>query len=94
MSTIPYYSFKGLNLRRRQPFWILIAGIIVIQMTIAAPQIMLFSIFSLYALSGLVRFLIGKGGTKPSVIDAALPEEEPQESAFSQGLDSDEKSRL
>ena len=94
VSTIPYYSFKGLNLRRRQPFWILIAGIIVIQMTIAAPQIMLFSIFSLYALSGPVRLLIGKRGTKPPVIDVTQPEEEPQEPAFSQGLDSDEKSRL
>jgi CDP-diacylglycerol--serine O-phosphatidyltransferase len=52
VSTIPYYSFKDLHLGSRQPFWTLLLGIIVLQLTIAEPQIMLFSAFSLYASSG------------------------------------------
>lgn len=52
VSNIPYYSFKELHLGRRQPFWTLLVGIILLQLTIAEPQIMLFSIFSLYAISG------------------------------------------
>jgi len=94
VSTLPYYSFKGLNLRRRQPFWIFIVAILVIQMTIAAPQIMLFSIFSLYAVSGPVRFLLGEGRTKPQVREVAPLEEASLTPPFPQGLDSDEKSRL
>ena len=57
VSTIPYYSFKELHLRHREPFWILVLGIIVMSLAIAEPQIMLFSIFSLYALSGPLRVL-------------------------------------
>jgi CDP-diacylglycerol--serine O-phosphatidyltransferase len=60
VSTIPYYSFKDLHLGNRQPFWTLLLGIIVLQLTIAEPQIMLFSAFALYAISGplwvVVRF--------------------------------------
>jgi len=52
VSNIPYYSFKELHLGNRQPFWILLVGIILLQLTIAEPQVMLFSIFSLYAVSG------------------------------------------
>src|SRR5262245_45360353 len=44
VSTIRYYSFKDLHLAHRQPFGMLIIGIIVLQLTIAEPQIMLFSI--------------------------------------------------
>jgi CDP-diacylglycerol--serine O-phosphatidyltransferase len=55
VSNIRYFSFKDLQLARRQPFGMLILGIIVLQLTIAEPQIMLFSISSLYALSGPAR---------------------------------------
>lgn len=93
VSTIPYYSFKGLKLRHRQPFWLLIAGIIIIQLTIAAPQIMLFSIFSLYTISGPVRLLIRKRNPEQLVTDTAHPHEESPLPS-SHGLDSGEKSRL
>lgn len=60
VSNVPYYSFKELHLAHRQPFWTLLLGIIVLQLMIAEPQIMLFSVFSLYAISGplwtVVRF--------------------------------------
>ena len=92
VSTIPYYSFKGLNLRQRQPFWILIAGIIVIQMTIAAPQIMLFLIFSLYTLSGPARMIFRQVRPKPQVRSEAAAI--ANSSASPDHLDSGEKSRL
>ncbi|HKA56210.1 MAG TPA: CDP-diacylglycerol--serine O-phosphatidyltransferase [Candidatus Binatia bacterium] len=57
ISTIPYYSFKELHLRHREPFWILFLGIVVMSLAIAEPQVTLFSIFSLYALSGPARAL-------------------------------------
>ena len=52
VSNIPYYSFKELHFGRRQPFWTLLVGIILLQLTIAEPQIMLFSVFFFYAASG------------------------------------------
>ena len=54
ISTIRYASFKDLNLRDRQPFGLLVVGIILLQLTIAEPQIMLFAITGVYALSGPV----------------------------------------
>lgn len=93
VSTIPYYSFKGLKLRHRQPFWLLIAGIIVIQLTIAAPQIMLFLIFSLYTLSGPMRLLFRKRSTEPLVTNTAQTSGESVVADL-HGLDSGEKSRL
>jgi len=85
VSTVPYYSFKDLHLRHRQPFWLLIVGIIVVQVTIAQPQLMLFSIFSLYTLSGPVTLLLrGRSTTVPTL--------EP--TAAARGLDSDKESSL
>ena len=72
ISNIRYYSFKELHLRHRQPFWILILAIIVTQLTIAEPQVMLFSIFSLYMLSGPVRALTRLWGSGTS--QDAVPE--------------------
>lgn len=61
VSTIPYFSFKELPFARRQPFWLLIVGILLIQLTIAEPQLMLFSAFACYALSGPLRAVIRLG---------------------------------
>lgn len=78
VSSIPYYSFKEIHLYNRQPFWTLLLGIILIQLTIAEPQIMLFSLFACYALSGpvavLIRFVrtgkIREEGEPEAMIDA------------------------
>jgi CDP-diacylglycerol--serine O-phosphatidyltransferase len=85
VSTVPYYSFKDFHLRHRQPFWLLIVGIIVVQVTIAEPQLMLFSIFLLYALSGPVMMF-------PRLRSTNAPPLEP--SASDRGLDSDKESSL
>lgn len=85
VSTVPYYSFKDLQLRHRQPFWLLIVGIIMVQVTIAEPQLMLFSIFSLYALSGPVMVLPRLRSTPSSSLGPP---------AENRGLDSDKESSL
>lgn len=93
VSNIGYYSFKELHLRHRQPFWILILGIVLIQLTIAEPQIMLFSIFSLYAVSGPARALarLWKRGKSPGAVPAGSAGSGPQ---LPRALDSDKESSL
>jgi CDP-diacylglycerol--serine O-phosphatidyltransferase len=58
VSNVKYFSFKENELYRRQPFWMLVAVIIVLKLTIAEPQIMLFAGFSLYASSGPLRWVM------------------------------------
>jgi len=52
VSNFQYFSLKQLNLKKRHPFWILVSAIIFIKLTIAEPQIMFFTVFLLYTLSG------------------------------------------
>jgi CDP-diacylglycerol--serine O-phosphatidyltransferase len=92
VSTIPYYSFKELRLRHRGPFWILILGIMVMSLAIAEPQIMLFSIFSLYAFSGPARAL-GRLWQKRT-LQVAAPESRAGSRQPLRPLDSDEESSL
>jgi CDP-diacylglycerol--serine O-phosphatidyltransferase len=58
VSEVPYYSFKDIHLQERQPFWLLIALILVAKLVIAQPQIMLFTGISLYLLSGPVWWVM------------------------------------
>jgi len=58
VSNIKYFSFKETELYRRQPFWMLVAVIIILKLLVAEPQIMLFAGFSLYASSGPVRWVV------------------------------------
>ncbi|HVM95163.1 MAG TPA: CDP-diacylglycerol--serine O-phosphatidyltransferase [Candidatus Acidoferrales bacterium] len=62
VSSIKYFSFKEGGLYRRQPFWALVAGIIIFKLLIAEPQIILFTAFALFAASGPFRlvFVLGK----------------------------------
>ncbi|MFI5364665.1 MAG: CDP-diacylglycerol--serine O-phosphatidyltransferase [Candidatus Binatia bacterium] len=55
VSNIKYFSFKETELYHRQPFWILIALIVLLKLFIAEPQIMLFATFLLFASSGPAR---------------------------------------
>jgi CDP-diacylglycerol---serine O-phosphatidyltransferase len=52
VSNFHYFSLKQLDLKKRHPFWMLISAIILIKLTIAEPQIMFFTVFLLYTLSG------------------------------------------
>jgi len=57
VSNVLYYSFKEIHIHRRQPFWVLLAVIVVLKLFIAEPQILLFGAFLLYVLSGPARWL-------------------------------------
>lgn len=58
VSNIRYHSFKHLRLRRRKPFHLLVVLLLAILVVAAIPQVMLFLIFFIYALSGPVEFLL------------------------------------
>ena len=52
VSSIPYFSPKNNDLRKRLPIWILVFGIILIKVIITTPHVMFFSLVLLYTLSG------------------------------------------
>jgi CDP-diacylglycerol---serine O-phosphatidyltransferase len=52
VSSFSYFSFKQLALKKKHPFWLLVSAILFIKLCIAEPQIMFFSCFLLYTLSG------------------------------------------
>ena len=53
VSNFHYFSLKQrLVFKKKHPFWVLISGILLIKLFIFAPQIMFFSTFLLYTLSG------------------------------------------
>lgn len=58
VSGVKFFSFKEGDLYKRHPFSLLIAGIIVLKLVIAEPQIMIFAGFGAYALSGPVRWAV------------------------------------
>jgi CDP-diacylglycerol--serine O-phosphatidyltransferase len=80
VSNIKYFSFKETELYRRQPFWILVAVIIVIKLLIAEPQIMLFAAFSLYASSGPLRWVVKRLRVELRRRDRWLDPEPPRHS--------------
>ena len=62
--SLPFYSFKDFNLRKRVPFWVvplIIGGITVIA---ANPPMVLFLLFVAYSLSGYVMWFVKKAAQK------------------------------
>lgn len=58
VSNIQYSSFKYFSLKKRHPIWILISAILSIKVTILYPEVVFFTVFVLYTLSGpLLWFL-------------------------------------
>ncbi len=55
VSNIRYRSFKNFPFRDRKPFHFLVSTVLVLVLFLAAPQPMLFAVFALYVLSGLVE---------------------------------------
>ena len=52
VSGFPYFNPKNTDLRKRFPIWTLVFGIILIKVIVMTPQVMFFSLFLLYTLSG------------------------------------------
>ncbi len=61
VSNLKYFSFKETELYRRQPFGVLVGGIVLLKLFIAEPQLMLFATFFLYAASGPFRWAFVRG---------------------------------
>ncbi len=55
VSNIRYRSFKGLNLRNRKPFNVLVGLILGLMVFLAIPQVMIFSLSAFYVLSGIAE---------------------------------------
>ena len=60
VSSVPYYSFKDIRWRRRQPFSILLLLIVAINLVIAYPQVVAFMAISLYTVAGPVMWAVRK----------------------------------
>lgn len=58
VSNLKYNSFKNLELAKKKPFSTLIVVIFLLIIVGAEPQIMIFSLFSLYFISGPINFLL------------------------------------
>ena len=52
VSGFPYFSPKNTDLRKRFPIWTFVCGIFLITLFVEAPQVMFFTSFLLYTLSG------------------------------------------
>jgi len=61
VSGFRYFSLKNSDLRKRHPFWMLLSAFILITLIIAEPQIMFFTIFLLYTLSGPLLWCLTTG---------------------------------
>lgn len=55
VSRLRYRSLKEIEMKKRQPFTLLIALTLVVLLIASEPSMVVFSFFSLYALSGIVR---------------------------------------
>ncbi len=77
VSNIRYHSFKEFDLRNRKPFSFLVAAVLMLIVFAAAPQIMMFSFFAVYAASGplepALKFVIKK---KRRPVETTAPERE------------------
>jgi CDP-diacylglycerol--serine O-phosphatidyltransferase len=62
VSNLSYNSFKVVRFNPRRPAWILVlvALVVGIKFVIAEPQIVLFTAFLLYALSGPTAWVLGR----------------------------------
>jgi CDP-diacylglycerol--serine O-phosphatidyltransferase len=57
VSNLRYYSFKDVDFRKRRPFNVLVALILLLILFLAEPEILLFAGAAFYILSGPVAFL-------------------------------------
>ncbi len=70
VSNVKFYSFKELNLRRRMPFSLLVALILIFIVVAAEPQLMLFVLSFGYVLSGPITMLIDRQRMRlPQVVE-------------------------
>jgi CDP-diacylglycerol--serine O-phosphatidyltransferase len=69
--SIPFYSFKDFNLRKRVPFWVVPLSIGAITVIAANPPMILFLLFVAYSLSGYVMWGLRKAGKRKAAVKRA-----------------------
>ena len=52
VTSIPFYSFKDIDLRRTVPFWAVLLIVLALLLISYEPPVVLFLLFCTYALSG------------------------------------------
>jgi CDP-diacylglycerol--serine O-phosphatidyltransferase len=62
--SIPFYSFKDFNLRKRVPFWAVPLIIAAITVVAVKPPMVLFLMFVAYSMSGYVMWIYRKAARK------------------------------
>jgi CDP-diacylglycerol--serine O-phosphatidyltransferase len=66
--SIPFYSFKDFNLRKRVPFWVVPLIIGAITVIAASPPMILFLMFVAYSMSGYVMWILKKAGQRKTAL--------------------------
>src|SRR5262249_13795711 len=77
VSEFRYLSFKEVKLHRRHPFPVLLGLIVLIMLTIGAPEVMLFVGITSYALSAPAMSLWRLARRRPSSPPVAAPSDAP-----------------
>ncbi len=60
VSNIRYYSFKDVDWRAQQPFYMLVGLVVLVMFVVAQPQILLFTAMMVYVASGPVGWVGGR----------------------------------
>lgn len=68
VTNVKFWSFKEIHLRRRVPFVMLLALVVVLMLLMSEPPLVLFGFFVCYALSGYVMALLGLGKKTPPLL--------------------------
>jgi len=71
VSEIRYYSFKEIRFHHRHPFQVLLGLILLLYLTIGAPQVMLFLGITGYAMSGPIMAIVRRLRATPASVPAA-----------------------
>jgi CDP-diacylglycerol--serine O-phosphatidyltransferase len=59
VSNVPFYSFKDVNWKKRVPLWAILVCVAAISVIASRPSLILFALFTAYALSGYVMWGMG-----------------------------------
>lgn len=68
VSTLRFHSLKEIDMKKRKPFWILVAVVVLFVLVLMHPEVMLYSVSILYMMIGLVEntYLYLRDRNKPS----------------------------
>lgn len=92
VSTVPYRSFKQLNLKSRRSFSLLVGFVVVLFVIASWPRTMIFAIVIAYAASGLIEAVLVATKTKPHPSSAHHHHSHPHPSKETKDVSASEES--